>query len=109
MAKHSGMRIRHASSVTLISALWLGCAGRATPVSLTPEGTRVHVSQGEGLERCEYVGDFASDRMGGRYAYAPGPWASNQVLNMAAASGATDLVWDPANGGSPIGKGYRCP
>ncbi len=92
-------------TVSVACALGLACA--RTPMVLTPEGERVRVSDSASVERCEYLGNYAPEGVGPRR--APNPWASNQVRNLAAKHGATDLIWDTASGDNPIGKAYRCP
>jgi hypothetical protein len=86
--------------------LILACA-KTTPTALTPEGSRVRVSESIRVEGCEYRGDFVGWARGS----GKGPWtplAENRARNLASEQGATDLVLEfPANG-DIIGKGYRC-
>jgi hypothetical protein len=81
------------------------CAHPDTSVTLTPEGARVHESDGTGLESCQYLGDFIGNRKAGQ-------WGTNSVLNRAAARGATTIVWDK-KGDPPqtglVASAYKCP
>jgi hypothetical protein len=63
----------------------------------------VHVSTIEDVDRCAYLGDFVGSRR------LVGDWASDQVRNIAAKSGATDIVFDGHARGEVVAKGYRCP
>jgi hypothetical protein len=86
-------------------AVTIACA-KTTPAVLTASGSQVRVSTGTGLEDCEYLGDFVAG-MGPRP--LGGAWGSNQVRNLAAERGATDVVFDDTARGSTVGRGFRCP
>jgi hypothetical protein len=58
------------------------------------------------VDGCEYVGDFIGGT--GARPYATGPWEPNQVRNLVAERGGTDVVFDSEAKGHIIGRGYRC-
>jgi hypothetical protein len=94
-----------------VMMLAMGCivtvaCAKTTPAILTPSGSQVRVSSGAGLENCEDLGDFVAG-MGPRL--LGGTWGSNQVRNLAAEQGATDVVFDDTARGSAVGRGYKCP
>jgi hypothetical protein len=93
-------------SLAVACAFTLACA-KTTPSALTPEGARVRVSDASGVEGCESIGDFSATQPGARP--LPIPWGSGQIRNLAAKSGATDVVWDDKARGHNVGEGYRCP
>jgi hypothetical protein len=86
-------------------AMDLACT-KTTPMALTPEGGRVRVSDSTAVNGCESVGDFIGGT--GARANATGPWEPNQVRNLVAERGGTDVVFDPEAKGHIIGRGYRC-
>lgn len=86
-------------------AIDLACA-KATPMALSSEGARVRVSDSTAVNGCKYVGDFIGGT--GARPNATGPWEPNQVRNLVAQRGGTDVVFDPAATGHIIGRGYRC-
>ncbi len=90
------------------AALMLGALSCAheTPVALTPEGANVRVSEGSELEDCEPLGDFASGPLTARG--MPPLWSLNQVRNLAAERGATDVVVESQARGIVVGRAYRC-
>ena len=85
----------------------MSACARTTPAALTPDGARVRVSEAIAVDGCDYIGNFTSDRGAARP--MANPWAANQVRNLAAENGATDVVLDVTSGGGTFGKGYRCP
>ncbi len=60
------------------------------------------------VSRCEYLGDFVGGQGWERRGGGGGWWEENQVRNLAAERGATDVVFDTEAKGHLIGKGYRC-
>ncbi len=97
------------ATVTLTAALGLllACAKTST-TALTPEGAHVRVSDSGVVGSCEYLGDFVG---GGGLGIKPGVggwWEANQVRNLAAERGATDVVLDTEAKGHLVGRGYRC-
>ncbi|MDP9001467.1 MAG: DUF4156 domain-containing protein [Myxococcota bacterium] len=93
------------AGVILALPLVLACA-KTAPMALTPEGARVWISNGGRVSGCEYLGDFVA---GSGPRGTPGAWASNQVRNLAAERGATDVVFDDQASRNVVGRGYRCP
>jgi hypothetical protein len=94
-----------ASGIGVTCALTSACGPRYASVTLTPEGAKLHESDGTGLENCQYLGDFIGSRRNGQ-------WGTNSVLNRVAASGATTIVWDRK--GDPwqtgiVASAYKCP
>jgi hypothetical protein len=94
-------------AITVSSAL-LACAG-TTPTALMPEGARVRVSEGTAVDGCEYLGDFIAGGASQSNRATASYLESNQVRNLAAAKGATDVVFDSKARGHVVGKGYKCP
>ena len=98
----------HAVGVGVACVFVTACASQSASWTLTPEGARVHESDGTGLESCQYLGDFIGNGRAGQ-------WGANLVLNRAAASGATTVVWDRK--GDPrstsqtglVASAYKCP
>jgi hypothetical protein len=58
------------------------------------------------VEGCQYLGDFVFENYASRG--SPYWWADSQVLLLAAAKGATDVVFDTKSRAYFVGKGYRC-
>src|SRR5580704_16651093 len=96
---------RRSTLVAAVACALAACA-KTTPAALSPEGARVRVSQASAVEGCELVGNFGSG-LGARSVWPP--WAANQVRNVAAMGGATDVVLDVTSRGDTVGKGYVCP
>jgi hypothetical protein len=91
-----------------VSSALLGCA-KTTPTALMPEGARVRVSEVATVDGCAYVGDFIASSAPESNRPTPSYLESNQVRNLAAAKGATDVVLDSKARGHIVGKGYKCP
>jgi hypothetical protein len=101
-----------ATGVGVACLLMVACASRSASWTLTPEGAHVHESDGSGLESCQYLGDFIGSRRAGQ-------WGANYVLNRAAASGATTIVWDRKSDACDrkgdsrqadiVASAYKCP
>ncbi len=83
----------------------LACT-KTTPMALSADGARVRVSDNTAVDGCEYIGDFIGGT--GARANATGPWEPNQVRNLVAEEGGTDVVFDPEAKGHITGRGYRC-
>jgi hypothetical protein len=99
--------VRLHQTIMMASGLALACANaKTTPVVLSPEGSRVRISDGPKLDGCEYLGDFVG---GTSPRQVPGVWARNQVRNLAAEHGATDVVIDDHTRSGVVGSAYRCP
>jgi hypothetical protein len=93
--------------VSFVSVAALACVP-TTPTALTPDGAHVHVSSPSAVDGCEYLGDFVGG-MGTVRPYGTGYWEPNQVRNLVAQSGGTDVVFDERTRGHVVGRGYRCP
>ncbi|MGH7437916.1 MAG: hypothetical protein ACRENE_19730 [Polyangiaceae bacterium] len=65
----------------------------------------VRVSDAAAVQGCEYLGDVVFDGYASRG--APAWWAEQQVRELAAARGASDVVLE--SGRPSTGKAYRCP
>ncbi len=91
-------------AIVAVGVLAAACA-KTTPGALTFEGEGVRVARIEDVDGCAYLGDFT----GGTGARTfPTEWERNQVLNLAGAHGATDVVFDASGRRDVVGKGYRC-
>jgi hypothetical protein len=78
-------------------AATLGCAS-----TLAPGGARVRDSDGNEVEGCKCLGDFSGPRK------ATG-WADkDRIRSVAAAKGATDIVWGVSTT-TVTGTAYVCP
>lgn len=67
--------------------------------------SHVRVSDQMRVKGCRYIGTFVFK--GPASAESPPWWHQQQVVTLAEAQGATDVVFDPSAGGS-VGKGYQC-
>jgi hypothetical protein len=93
------------AGVMLALPMALACA-KTAPMALTPEGARVRITNGDRVNGCEDLGDFVA---GSGPRGTPEPWAGNQVRNLAAERGATDVVFDDQAFRNVVARGYRCP
>lgn len=99
------------AAIVLALAAFAPACATTMDMSLTPAGSRVRVSDASSVTTCEYLGDFVGGTISGTPPYnrsAPAIYGTNQVRNLAAEKGATDVVVEVQHPGDTLGHGYRC-